>query len=92
MKIQDKEKMREMIKSGMTQRQVSEEFKVSLSTVQYNISEDSRNKAIERAKRNQKGKKRKPRTKYMREYMKNYNKKKKEEKKEKNNGKSNNIQ
>jgi len=76
MKIQDKEKMREMIKSGMTQRQVSEEFKVSLSTVQYNISEDSRKKAIERAKRNQKGKKRKPRTKYMRDYQKKLREKK----------------
>jgi len=83
MNNKDKEEMREMIKSGITQKEISKKFKVSLSTVQYNISEDSRNKAIERAKRNQKGKKRKPRTEYMREYQKKLREK---------NGKSNNIQ
>ena len=68
---QQEEQMKEMIKKGLTQKQVAIHFKIALSTVQYHINDKTKQNVLKRArdfsKKNYKN--RKPTTEYMRNYM-----------------------
>ena len=66
----NKKSIKIMRASGNTIENIAEHFKVSLSTIQYHLSDKTRLRVIEKSKINQKGKKREPRTDYMRNYQK----------------------